>query len=377
MVYLEGDVDLYEILGVERNASDAEIKKAYKRLARKYHPDVNPGDRNAEEQFRKINTAYEILSDPEKRRLYDRMGMAAFQRASGPPPGAEHFRDFGFGDFSGSPFEDLFEAFFGGTGTRRRTTRGPQRGEDLQYQATIDFKDAYFGVEIPVAFQRFVTCEVCQGSGMDPAARPSTCPTCRGSGTVTYQSGFIRLSQTCPRCQGTGEVGARPCPRCAGSGRMTVQENLRVKVPAGADTGFRLRIPGKGNSGFRGGPPGDLYISIVVRPHPTFRREGDNLVAEIPVTFVEASLGARISVPTMTGPIVVKLPEGTQPGSRIRVRGKGFPHPGGGGQGDLVLEIRVQVPKRLSPQAQQILREFEKLHPEFPRAALGGVTKEE
>lgn len=373
---MEGELDLYEILGVSRDASDAEIKKAYKRLARKYHPDVNPGDPSAEEQFRKINTAYEILSDPEKRRLYDRMGMAAFQRSAGPPPGGEPFSDFGFGDFSGSPFEDLFEAFFGTVGARRRRTRSPQRGEDLQYQATIDFKDSYFGVELPISFQRYVKCEVCQGSGIEPASHPTTCPTCHGTGSVTYQSGIIRLSQTCPRCHGTGQIGLQSCNRCRGTERMLVQENLRVKVPPGAGSGFRLRIPGKGNAGYRGGPPGDLYISISVRPHPVFLREGDNLVAEIPVTFTEAALGARISVPTMTGSIVVKLPEGTQPGSRIRVHGKGFPRPGANSRGDLVLIIKVEVPRKLSPQAQQILREFEKVHPEFPRSALGKSAKE-
>jgi molecular chaperone DnaJ len=373
---VRGEVDLYEILGVSRSASDADIKKAYKRLARKFHPDVNPGDRSAEEQFRKINTAYEILSDPEKRRLYERMGMAAFQRAAGPPPGTEPFAEAGFGDFAGSPFEDLFEAFFGGTPRRRRPSRGPQRGEDHQYHATVDFKDAYFGVEIPVSYQRYINCETCQGSGADPDSRPTTCVNCRGSGTVTYQSGFIRLSQTCPRCQGTGQVGLKPCSRCAGSGRMPVQESLRVKIPPGVDSGFRLRVPGKGNAGSRGGPPGDLFILVNVRSHPIFRREGDNLVADIPVTFTEAALGARISVPTMTGPIVVKLPEGTQPGARIRVRGKGFAHVGAGGQGDLVLEIKLQIPKTLSAHAQQLLREFEKIHPEFPRASLGALAKE-
>jgi len=367
---LDAEVDLYEILGIPRTATDAEIKKAYKRLARKYHPDVNPGDRNAEEQFRKINAAYEILSDPEKRRLYDRLGMAAFRSTGAPPPGREPFTEVGFEDFVGSPFEDLFEAFFGGTPRRTRASRAPQRGEDLQYQATIDFKDAYFGLEIPVSYQRYVNCETCQGSGADPGSRPTTCPNCRGMGSVTYQSGFIRLSQTCPRCQGSGQVGLRPCSRCAGSGRMPVQESLRVKIPAGVDTGFRLRVAGKGNAGSRGGPPGDLFILVNVRPHPLFKREGDNLVAEIPVTCTEAALGARISVPTMTGPIVVKLPEGTQPGARIRVRGKGFPHIGAGGNGDLILEIKVQVPRNLSPQAQQLLREFEKIHPEFPRVAL-------
>ncbi len=363
---LESD-DFYEILGVDRNASTEEIKKAFRRLARKYHPDVNPGDKRAEELFRKINQAYEVLSDPEKRRLYDTYGPGAFAGGAARSPqetvGVEDL-------FTGFPgFEELLDTLFGGPRARTRTRRA-RRGEDLQTEVTIDFKHAFTGVEIPITIHRYAPCSTCGGSGEDPRARPQVCPECRGAGQLTFTSGLLRISRTCPRCYGTGRLGARACGACRGEGRAARTETLRIRIPPGVRDGYRLRLAGKGNAGWHGGPPGDLYVTVRIRPHPYFQREGDDLILEIPVTFTEAALGARISVPHPEGNLVVRLPKGAQCGSHLRIRGKGFPRISGG-RGDFLLRIKVVTPRNLSPQAEKLLQELERLHPEYPRARFG------
>lgn len=364
--------DYYQILGVDRKADEKEIKRAYRHLARQYHPDVNPGDRSAHERFQRINQAYEILGDPEKRAMYDKFGAAAFTKGAGMPPGGNvDFRDFGF---SGEEnFGDIFDFFFGRGSTpetRGRAARAPQRGEDLAYRVTLDLKDAFQGVETGIDYQRQDTCRKCGGSGSDMSSTVQTCPACRGSGQVAHSSGFMRIVQTCRQCGGTGEVGRKACAACAGSGRSPVDEKLKVKIPPGVESGTRLRVAGKGNAGRRGGPAGDLYVVTEIRPHPVFQREGDHLVAEIPVTVPEAVFGARITVATLDGTIVVKLPPGIQNGAEMRVRSHGMPRFNGPGRGDLLLKIKVHTPTNLSLQAEQLLKEFEKLHPEYPRAKL-------
>lgn len=365
--------DFYRVLGVDRKADEKEIKRAYRHLARKYHPDVNPGDRSASERFQKINQAYEVLSDAGKREMYDKYGPAAFSKGAGTPTGAGvDFRDFGSG--GQEPFGDIFDFFFGrggaGTQAHSRTARAPQRGEDLLYRVTLDLKDAFEGVETGIEYQRQDACRKCSGSGSDASSPVQTCPMCRGSGQVAHSSGFMRIVQTCRQCAGTGEVGRKACGVCVGSGRAPVDEKLKVKIPPGVDTGTRLRVAGKGNSGRRGGPVGDLYVVTEIRAHPVFQREGDHLVAEIPVTFPEAVFGARITVAILDGTIVVKLPPGVQNASEMRVRGRGMPRFNGPGRGDLLLKIKVLTPTHLASQAEQVLREFEKLHPEYPRAKL-------
>jgi len=367
---MEENEDYYEILGVPRTATEKDIKKAYRHLARKYHPDVNPGDKQAEEKFKRINEAYEVLSDPEKRAMYDRYGHAAFRKgAAAPGPGFD-FSQFDF-DFGPGFFDEIFESFFGGRSRTRTAEAGRvRRGEDLTYQVTLDLKDAFHGLETTIEVQRLENCSRCQGSGMDPHSSPRTCSTCQGRGQVAYQSGFLRMVQTCQTCGGTGRTGLRRCSLCAGAGRVSHLEHLKVKIPPGVDTGTRLRIAGKGNAGRGGGPAGDLFVITQVREHPFFHREGANLSAKIPVTVVEAALGARITLPSLDGTIVVKLPPGTQNGASLRVKGKGMPHLGSEARGDLILHIYLVTPANLSPQAEQILREFEKVHPEYPRANL-------
>ncbi len=362
--------DYYQILGVPKTATEKEIKKAYRHLARKYHPDVNPGDKQAEEKFKKINEAYEVLSDAEKRARYDRYGPAAFRKGVATPGPGFDFSEFGF-DFGPGFFDDLFESIFG-TRTRSRTAEagGTRRGEDLVYQVTLDLKDAFHGLETTVEIQRLEHCSRCHGSGVDPHSAPVTCPACQGRGQVAYHSGLLRMIQTCRTCGGAGKTGIQRCRACDGNGRVPQMEHLKVKIPPGVDTGTRLRIAGKGNAGRRGGHPGDLFVVTQVREHPFFHREEANLSAKIPVTVVEAALGARITLPSLDGTIVVKLPPGIQNGATLRIRGKGMPHIGSEARGDLILHIFLVTPTNLSPQAEQLLREFEKIHPEYPRANL-------
>ncbi|GAB6061677.1 molecular chaperone DnaJ [Deferrisoma palaeochoriense] len=339
--------DYYEVLGVGRNASTEEIKKAYRKLARKYHPDVNPGNKEAEERFKEISEAYEVLSDPEKRAQYDAMGHAAFGQGAGAGAGPqwEEFRSGGFGGFD---FSDLFSDLFGETAGFRPS--GPRKGADLEYEMTVSLTEAVKGTEKEISFRRNAPCDACGGSGYKPGAGGGTCPRCGGRGVVRSSRGVISVQQTCPTCRGTGRTPGPACERCAGQGTVPKAERIRVRIPAGVTEGSRVRVAGKGEAGAAGGPPGDLYIRVHVAPDPRFRREGNDLVTTVDVDLLDALLGGTVEVPTLDGPVRMKVPAGTQNGQRFRIRGKGVP-----GKGDLYAEVRVKIPRRLDPEVRKVL----------------------
>jgi molecular chaperone DnaJ len=352
--------DYYEVLGVSRSASQDEIKKAYRKLARQYHPDVNKDNPQAAEIFKEINEAYEVLSDPQKRQQYDQFGHAGTQQGfaggAGNPFGQGGFGDFG--DFGG--FGDIFDMFFGGSG--RTNQRRPQRGADLQYTLTIDFKEAVFGTEREIEVPRAETCDVCSGTGAKPGTRPETCPTCRGTGhqetVLNTPLGRMVNRRICPACHGEGTRIKHPCPKCHGQGRIRVRRKIQVKIPAGVDSGNRIRIPGGGELGHLGGGPGDLYIVVRVREHEFFRREGDDIHCEVPVTFVQVALGDEIEVPTVDGKAKLRVPPGTQTGTAFRIRGKGVPRLGGTTRGDQYVKVVVVTPTKLTDKQAELLREF-------------------
>ncbi|MGC9456791.1 MAG: molecular chaperone DnaJ [Halothiobacillaceae bacterium] len=353
--------DFYEILGVGRNASEDELKKAYRRLAMKYHPDRNPGDAEAEAKFKEAKEAYEVLSDPQKRAAYDQFGHAGVDPSAG--------GGFGGGGFGGgsADFADIFgEVFgdiFGGARGRGRGTR-VYRGADLQYTLTITLEDAVAGSSHKIRVPTTVECDVCDGSGAKPGTGKTTCPTCHGQGTVRIQQGFFAVQQTCPHCHGRGEVIETPCEKCHGKGRVEDQKTLSVKIPAGVDSGDRIRLAGEGAPGENGGPPGDLYVLIEVQPHPIFKRKDADLYCEMPVGFVTAALGGEIEVPTLDGRLALKIPPETQSGKTFRLRGKGIVPLRGGSPGDLLVQVHVETPVNLTREQKEILRDFEK--------ALGG-----
>lgn len=341
--------DYYEILGVSPDASPEEVKKAYRKLAHAHHPDKNPGDTSAEERFKEIGEAYAVLSDAEKRESYNRFGTAG--------RGGE-----GFGDFEpgfGSIFDDIFEGFFGGRAGR--STRSAHRGADLRYNLEIRFEDAASGVEKEIVIPRLETCATCRGSGAKPGSQPVVCKTCRGTGQVRFSQGFLTVSQTCSRCRGEGRIVEHPCAACRGLGQTKAERTLTVKVPAGVETGTRLKLAGEGEAGVRGGGPGDLYVVIVVKEHPLFTRQGDDICCEVPVSFTQAALGAQIDIPTITGKITLKVPPGTQTGAEFRLRGKGFPNVRGYGHGDLLARIFVEVPTHLTAKQRDVLEQYAKL----------------
>jgi molecular chaperone DnaJ len=341
--------DYYEILGVSPDASPEEIKKAYRKLAHAHHPDKNPGDTSAEERFKDIGEAYAVLSDAEKRESYNRFGTTG--------RGAE-----GFGDFDpgfGSIFDDIFEGFFGGRAGR--STRSAHRGADLRYNLEIRFEDAASGVEKEIVIPRLETCATCRGSGAKAGSQPVVCKTCRGTGQVRFSQGFLTVSQTCSRCRGEGRIVEHPCATCRGLGQTKAERTLTVKVPAGVETGTRLKLAGEGEAGVRGGGPGDLYVVIVVKEHPLFTRQGDDIYCEVPVSFTQAALGAQIDIPTITGKTTLKVPPGTQTGAEFRIRGKGFPNVRGYGHGDLLARIFVEVPTHLTAKQRDVLEQYAKL----------------
>ena len=366
-----GKRDYYEVLGLPRSASDRDIKRAYRRLARRYHPDVNPGDKGAEARFKEVTEANEILSDAQKRAEYDQFGH---RTAAGPGPGPG-------GPFSGAPFDlgdfarggfgglgDLLEGIFGGRPEAGEAA--PPHGEDLHSSIDIDFEQAIRGFTTEISVQRSASCASCGGSGARPGSRTSPCPSCGGSGRVAMGAGGLGRARACSRCRGAGRVAAQTCPACAGRGSVPRTERVKVKIPPGVDTGSKIRLAEMGEAGPGGSPPGDLYIVTRVRPHPFFERKGDNIHCAVPVTVTEAALGARIQVPTVDGPAEMRVPPGTNGGQVFRLRGKGVPALRGGGRGDQYVTVKVVVPRPRNARAQELLRELARLDPEDPRRDL-------
>jgi molecular chaperone DnaJ len=345
----------YETLGVPKNASADEIKKAYRRLARQYHPDRNPGDKEAEERFKDVQNAYDLLSDEEKRQRYDRFGSAN-GRGGGPGPGWTFTEGADFGDLG-----DLFGGLFGGrTGGGRETTTA-RRGNDVEVQVNLSFEDALKGIETKIPVTLEVACHTCGGSGAKPGTAPKICPQCNGRGVVSESQGFFALSQPCPRCRGNGTVIDDPCPTCRGSGRERRTKRYTVKIPAGAKDGTRIRLKGKGEAGWNGGPAGDLYVVTRVEPSKTFTRRGDDLLVDVTVPFADAALGTTASVPTPDGQVGVKIPAGSEDGKLLRVRGKGAPRLKGHGRGDVIARVRIAVPKKVSKRERELLEELRKV----------------
>jgi molecular chaperone DnaJ len=344
---------LYETLGVAKNASADEIKKAYRKLARQHHPDANPGDTDAEERFKEVQNAYDVLSDPEKRKQYDSPTGFAGSANGG----------FGFG-FEGADFGDLGDLLGGLFGRGAAAAHGRsghgQRGNDVETQVTLSFEDALQGVQMKIPVTLEVACHTCHGSGAKPGTAPTICPQCGGRGIVAESQGFFSLSQPCPRCRGNGTVIEEPCPTCRGSGRERRTKRYTVKIPAGVKDGSRIRLKGKGEAGWGGAPSGDLYVVTRVEPSKTFTRRGDDLVVDVPVSFADAALGTKASVPTPDGSVQVKVPAGSQDGKLLRVKGKGAPKLKGSGRGDVLARLRIEVPKKLSKRERELLEELKK-----------------
>jgi len=353
--------DYYEVLGVSRNASDDELKAAYRRLAMKYHPDRNPDSDEAEEHFKEAKESYEVLSDPRKRAAFDQFGHAGVDSAGG----AGGVRGAGFRDI----FDEVFGDIFGGRGGER-----VYRGADLRFDLTLSLEEAVSGTTAKIRVPSRVECEDCSGTGAAPGTSPVNCATCNGQGQVRVEQGFFSIQQTCPRCRGTGKVISDPCKTCRGQGRMQEYKTLSVKVPPGVDNGDRIRLAGEGESGERGGPPGDLYVEVNVREHPIFVRDGANLFCEVPISFVAASLGGELAVPTLNGRVSLKVPTGTQTDKLFRLRGKGVRPVRGGGPGDLICKVVVETPVNLTVKQKELLREFDESmrgseHTHDPRAS--------
>lgn len=341
--------DYYEILGVSRDASETDIKKAFRQLALKYHPDRNLGDKASEDKFKEINEAYSCLIDPQKRANYDRFGTAEGMGAGGYGPftgGA------GFGDI----FEDIFGDFFGAFGGQRRTRAA--RGSDLRYDLSIKLEEAVFGTEETISFPTMEDCPECRGTGSEPGKNPAVCPACKGTGQVRFQQGFFSVSKTCGKCYGRGQIITDPCKSCKGHGKIQKEKNVSVKVPPGVDRGSRLKIYGEGEPGVHGGPRGDLYIVIDVEEHPFFKRDGTEIFCEVPLSFPQAALGAEIEVPTLDGSANLKIPAGTPSGKVFYIKGKGAPPVGGHHRGNQAVRVYIDVPKKLSARQRELLEEF-------------------
>ena len=352
--------DYYEVLGVSKSATEDEIKKAYKKLARKYHPDMNPGDKEAEEKFKEINEANEVLSDPDKKARYDQFGFAGVDPSYGAGDGGAggYGGGFDFGDLG-----DIFGSFFGGGfGSTAQRRNGPQRGESIRASVAISFTEAAFGCEKEVTLERSEQCGTCKGSGCAPGTTPEICPDCRGSGTVTRAQrtpfGVMQSQTVCPKCGGTGKIIHQPCTDCHGSGAVRKRKTIKVSIPAGIDDGQTISLRGQGHAGRNGGPSGDLLITVMVRPHEIFRREGTAVFCEAPITFTQAVLGAELEIPTIDGKVKYAIPEGTQTGTVFRLKGKGIPVLNGRGRGDQYVTVTIETPQGLNKAQKEALRKF-------------------
>ena len=346
--------DYYEVLGIDRGANADTIKSSYRKLARQLHPDVNPDDPEAEEKFKACSEAYQVLSDPEKRAAYDRYGHAAFQGGA-PGAGGNPFAGAGFQGDLGDIFGDLFGEMFGGGG--RRGSR-VQRGHDLRYDLTIEFEEAVFGIEKEISIRRMEACDDCRGTGAANGKAPTTCTQCGGRGQVRFQQGFFSVARTCSRCNGTGTIISDPCSACRGEGLQPKKHSILVKVPAGVEQDTRIRYQGEGEAGRFGGPAGDLYVILNVKPHKFFERDGDDLHCVMPISFPQAALGTELEIETLEGAATIKIPEGTQSGRQFRLRSKGVPHLNDHGKGDLIVEIRVATPQKLNKHQKELLRQL-------------------
>ncbi|MGQ9617669.1 MAG: molecular chaperone DnaJ, partial [Candidatus Aminicenantia bacterium] len=347
--------DYYQILGVPRDASQEEIKKAYRNLALKYHPDRNPGNKEAEEKFKEAAEAYSILGDPEKRRIYDTYGHAGLR--------GEQFSDFDI--FSSSifqEFEDILGNFFGfDFFSPRRTRRGPKPGADIWIEVEISLEEAFSGIEKEIEVVRDEICQSCNGEGIEKGTKRETCPTCGGAGHIRYQQGFFSISRTCPQCNGVGEIAKNPCKACRGTGKKKEKRTMKIRIPAGIDSGAKLRVQGEGEMGELGGRRGDLYVIVKVAPHQIFERVGDNLQMEVPITFTQAALGAEIKIPTLDGDENIRIPEETQTGTVFRLKGKGMRILGSARRGDLFVKVKVVTPKNLTKEEKKLLQQFASL----------------
>jgi molecular chaperone DnaJ len=346
--------DYYAILGVGRDADDKTLKAAFRKKAVQHHPDKNPGDAGAEAKFKEVNEAYSILSDPEKRAAYDRYGKAAFQGGGGGGQGFE-----GFGSAFTDIFEDLFGDFMGGGRGRGNNRNRPARGSDVRYNLEVSLEEAWRGKAATLTVPSTINCEPCNGTGAEPGSQPKTCPTCQGAGKVRAQQGFFVVERSCGSCGGAGKIIASPCRSCGGAGRLQKDRTLQIQVPAGVDDGTRIRLSGEGEAGSRGGPPGDLYVFISLKPHQIFQRDGTTLFCAAPLTMTTAALGGEIDVPSLDGQRTkVKIPHGTQSGRQFRLRGKGMPALNGAGHGDLIIQVNVETPVNLTKRQKELLEEF-------------------
>jgi len=363
--------DYYEILGVRRDVEAGELKSVYRKVALKYHPDRNPGDKDAEDRFKEAAEAYSVLSDPQKRQVYDQFGHRGLEGMGGGSSG-------GFEDVFSS-FGDIFEDFFGfrsGRGSRSSA----QRGSDLRYDLTIDFMEAAFGIETEISIEKYETCPTCEGSGAKPGTYPDTCSQCRGTGQVVRSQGFFSVKSACPACRGTGQVIKDPCPQCRGLKRIIVNKKVSLKIPAGVDNGSKLRLTGEGEPGTRGGPNGDLYVFLSVKPHEFFKRNGTDVICSVEMSFVQAALGGEITVPTLTGEETLKIPKGTQYADTFRLHGQGIPSIRSNARGDQIIQVDLKTPKNMNKKQEELLKEFmqldeSKLTKKIKRLFKGGPAK--
>ena len=354
--------DYYEDLGIDKNSSEADIKKAYRKLAKQHHPDANQGDKSSEAKFKEVSEAYEVLSDAKKKSQYDQFGHAGTDSNGF---GGGGFGGGGFGDFDFGGIGDIFETFFGGTGFGGRSSKaknGPQKGADLKYAVEIAFEEAAFGIEREIQINRLDNCSTCKGSGAKPGTNPTTCKHCNGSGQIQYKQSspfgqFVNV-KACDVCRGEGKIIAEPCHTCNGKGKVKNSVKIKINIPAGIDDGQTISLRGEGEPGIKGGPSGDLYINVRVRAHSLFQRQGNDVICEIPITFVQGAIGAELEVPTLDGKVKYSIPEGTQTGSVFRLKNKGIPYLKGNGRGDQYVKVNIEVPKKLTEKQKSLLREF-------------------